>query len=183
MKQVINFRDRSRGPLHQRGATLIVGLIMIVLITLVVVSGFTTSSSNLKSVGNMQVREEATAAANHAIEQLISTSFAGVGAVDYSIDLDKDGTSEYTVAVSAPVCIRNVQVATCPASDCSLPSGCGEVCQGECTPTAGSACGTNLTDWDITATVNDLATGAKVVVREGVRVPMSTVAANTACAS
>lgn len=166
---------------RQRGATLVVGLIMIVLITLVVINGFNTSSSNLKAVGNMQVREEATAAANHAIEQLISTSFAGTGSVTYTIDIDFDGTNDYTVAIAAPVCLKNVQVATCPASDCSQPTGCGEVCQGECTPSAASACGTNLTDWDITATVNDANTGARVVVREGVRLPMSTTTANAAC--
>ncbi len=47
---------------RQRGATLIVALIMLAIITLVVIGGFTLSTSNLKSVGNMLVREEAVAA-------------------------------------------------------------------------------------------------------------------------
>ena len=48
----------------QRGITLFVGLIMLVLITLMVTSAFTLSTSNLKSVGNMQARDEAIAAAD-----------------------------------------------------------------------------------------------------------------------
>ncbi len=66
-------RGRCRSP--QRGATLIIGLIMIVLISLIVINAFTLSSSNFKSVVNMQIRDEASAAANQAVEQVIGSDF------------------------------------------------------------------------------------------------------------
>ena len=56
-------------PHAQHGATLVVGLIMLVLITLMVTSAFMLSSINLKSVGNMQFRDEAVAAANKNITE------------------------------------------------------------------------------------------------------------------
>lgn len=55
----------------QQGATLVVGLIMLVMTTLLTVSAFTLSGNNLKAVGNMQYKNEAIAAANMAIEQTI----------------------------------------------------------------------------------------------------------------
>jgi hypothetical protein len=44
---------------RQRGATLFIGLVMLVVLTLFALSAFQTSSTNLKTVGNMQEREEA----------------------------------------------------------------------------------------------------------------------------
>jgi Tfp pilus assembly protein PilX len=58
---------------QQDGAALIVGLIMLVLITLAVTAGFTLSNTNLKSVGNMQSRNEAVAASNRAIEEVAAS--------------------------------------------------------------------------------------------------------------
>ena len=56
----------------QRGVTLVVSLIVMILITMMVLAFLALSNSNFKSVGNMQFRNEATAAANKAIEQVIS---------------------------------------------------------------------------------------------------------------
>lgn len=153
----------------QRGATLIIGLIMIVLITLVVLSAFTLSSSNLKSVGNMQVREEAVAAANQAVEQLLSTSFTGaLTTLTYNIDINKDGTNDYLVTVSPPLCGRTSKVSVPAPSDVELG------------PNMSSGTTWN-TDWDIKATVTDAASGAHVVVNQGVRVLLSDVEKASAC--
>ncbi|TLY72603.1 MAG: hypothetical protein E6K46_03125 [Gammaproteobacteria bacterium] len=46
----------TRFPGRQRGATLIVSLIMLLLITLLAVSSFTLGKANLQIVGNMQQR-------------------------------------------------------------------------------------------------------------------------------
>ena len=54
---------------RQEGATLVVGLIVLVTITLLMVSAFSLSGGNLKAVSNMQYRNEAIAAANMGIEQ------------------------------------------------------------------------------------------------------------------
>ncbi|MES2937863.1 MAG: PilX N-terminal domain-containing pilus assembly protein [Pseudomonadota bacterium] len=172
-----------RAARPQRGITLIVGLIMVVLITLIVVNAFNLSSSNLKSVGNMQVRDEATAAANQAIEQLISSfSTASLSTQTFSVDLNKDGTTDYTVNTEAPTCMRRETVGTCTVIDCNNPSasGCGQSYQGTTTSTV-SACGTVIVDWDIRAIVTDANTGAKVTVREGVRIPVNSSTANTWC--
>ena len=149
------------GPGRQRGATLIIGLIMIVLITLIVVNAFTLSSSNLKSVGNMQVREEGVAAANQAVERLISSPFTNsLGSQTFTVDINKDGTDDYTVAVATPTCIRASQARAAAPSDVEL----GE---------AMSSGSTWNTDWQVDATVSDSATGASVQIKQGVRVLLS----------
>ena len=79
----------------QRGATLVVGLIMLVLITVMVTSAFTLSSSNLKSVGNMQARDEAIAAGNRAIEQISASPFTDDPvAEEINVDIDTDGAPD-----------------------------------------------------------------------------------------
>jgi hypothetical protein len=151
------------GRQGQRGATLIVALIMLVLMTLVLVSGFSLSTSNLKSVGNMQMREESVAAANRALEVVIGSSFTDAPqAQEIEVDINSDGTNDYTVAVALPVCTR---VALASA---------GGVTQWGVTASLGGAGGgggaTWYTDWDLDATVTDDSSGAKVRVRQGVRV-------------
>jgi len=61
-------------PHRQRGATLIVSLIMLLLITLLAVSSFTLGKGNLQIVGNMQQRQQAFAAAQGAVASLISSN-------------------------------------------------------------------------------------------------------------
>ncbi len=141
----------------QRGATLVVGLIMIVLITLIVVNAFSLSSSNLKAVGNMQIRDEAIAAASQAIEQVLGSNFtAAPAAQSIDVDVNKDDANDYTVAVAAPVCIRAVVAQSSEGCDVDHP----ELCTGS----------TWHTEWDLDSTVTDASTGAKVRVRQGVRV-------------
>lgn len=163
-------RDRpgaARGA--QRGATLIIGLIMIVLITLVVVNAFTLSSSNLKSVANMQVREEAVAAANQAVEKVISAPFTNaLGTQTFSVDINKDGTNDYTVAIATPTCFAAKTASEALPSDVELPVSM-------------STGSTWNTDWDIAATVTDSASGASVQVRQGVRVLLTQTEKAVAC--
>ena len=51
------------------GAALVVGLIMLVLITIMLITALNLGTSSFRSVGNMQFRNEAIAAANVAIEE------------------------------------------------------------------------------------------------------------------
>ena len=153
----------------QRGATLIIGLIMIVLITLIVVNAFTLSSSNLKSVGNMQVRDEAIAAANQAVERLISSTFTNaLGSQTFTVDINKDGTDDYSVAVAVPTCIRATIAKAALPSDVELGA-------------AMSTGSTWNTDWDIDSTVTDAATGAAVRIKQGVRVLLEQTPKDAAC--
>jgi Tfp pilus assembly protein PilX len=153
----------------QRGATLIIGLIMIVLITLVVVNAFMLSSSNLKSVGNMQVRDEAVAAANEAIELVVSSAFTNAPtAQTINVDINKDGVTDYVVEMDVPVCTR-VSPAT-PALSSHVELG------------AAMSTGTTWnTDWDLQATVTDVKSGAVVKVHQGVRALLTQVQKTAVC--
>lgn len=153
----------------QRGATLVVGLIMLVLITLVVTSAFLLSTGNLRAVGNMQFRNEAIAAANRAIELKIGSDFAVPTAeVGLPVDLTGDNQPDYYVDIAKPTCIRASVASPTAASSLSL----------------GSAMSTSSnwnTIWDIDAVVNDAATGAAIRIRQGVRVLLTQAQKDAAC--
>lgn len=153
----------------QRGATLIVGLIMLVLLTLVVTAAFMISTGNLRAVGNMQFRNEATAAANDAIELVLGSPFTDAPAAQQiSVDIDNNGTPDYLVNIATPTCVRASIASPGAASSLSLGSGM-------------STASFWNTVWDIQADVNDAVTGASVRVRQGVRVLLSQSQKNLVC--
>lgn len=158
---------------RQQGATLIVGLIMLALITLLVSSAFNLSTTNLKSVGNMQHRAEALAAANKAIEQVVSSPFTTTPSADeITVDINNDGANDYIVAIAVPTCVSAARVAqpAGPGTASSLSLGL---------PTAVNYYNTV---WDIDATVSDVAgSSASVRVRQGVRVLLSQTQYDAVC--
>ena len=153
----------------QRGITLFVGLIMLVLITLMVTSAFTLSTTNLKSVGNMQAKDEAIAAANQAIEQVLSSSFTTAPtAEEINVDINNDGTPDYMASIAQPVCVR--ASLDDGAVKSSIPLG----------PSLQKA-DTYNTVWDIVATVEDAKTGAKTIVQAGTRVLLTKAQKDAVC--
>ena len=134
----------------QSGATLLVSLVMLVVLTLFVVSSINLTNVNLRIAGNMQAQTEASAAAQHVIEQAISSNstFANYAtAQTINVDINHDGTNDYNVTL--------------------LPRKClGE----KLSPS--SAAGANIYDsvWEVSATVTDSRTGAKVTQHQGVAV-------------
>ncbi len=160
-------------PPDQRGATLIVGLIMLAVITLLVTSAFNMSTTNLKAVGNMQRRAEALAAANKAIEQVISSPFTGTPTADeINVDINNDGVNDYVVTIATPTCVS--------ASRKSQAAGAGTASS----LSLGLPASVNFynTVWDIDATVSDVAgSSAAVRVRQGVRVLLSETQYGTVC--
>lgn len=161
-------------PSHaQRGATLVVGLIMLVLITLMVTTAFTLSTTNLKSVGNMQLRNEAVAAGNIAIEKVLGSPFAAApSAEEILVDINNDGTNDYVASIATPVCIRASVAAPPVESSWTLPSM--------------STSSTWNTVWDIVATVtptsdNPGASGTSMQVHSGVRVLLSQAEKDAVC--
>ncbi|HAL39750.1 MAG TPA: hypothetical protein DCP03_17240, partial [Polaromonas sp.] len=56
---------------HQRGATLLVAMIFLILMSLFAISAFKSSTGNLRIIGNMQSRQEAIAVGQKAIEDTI----------------------------------------------------------------------------------------------------------------
>ncbi|WP_260590424.1 hypothetical protein [Variovorax sp. DXTD-1] len=168
----------STFPMHrQGGAALIVGLIMLVLITLAVTAGFTLSNTNLKSVGNMQNRNEAVAAANRAIEIVASSlllpgvdgspSLAVPLGTQSRVDINNDGTDDYIVEIAPPTCVRATK-STDTGGGTAGPGGIGGN-----SSTSGS--GLNAlpdqynTVWDISTSVTHAASGTVTAVRQGVR--------------
>lgn len=142
----------------QRGITLFVGMIMLVLITVMVTSAFMLSNTNLKAVGNMQAKEEAVAAANQAIEQFLSSPFIDdkVEGETIDVDINLDDKPDYQVVIADPVCVRASVDTNASKSSITLPN--------MSTVTSWN------TVWDIQATVENKTTGAKTVVNSGVRV-------------
>src|SRR5665647_3788905 len=101
----------------QRGSTLLVALIMLVLLTLVAVSAINTASSSIQIVGNAQYREEATAAAQQAIENVISNAnFQTVAPVPQNIDVNNDGVADYTCLLYTSPSPRDGLLSRMPSS-------------------------------------------------------------------
>jgi Tfp pilus assembly protein PilX len=93
----------------QRGATLVIALIMLVLLTLFAISALNTSTTNLKVVGNMQAHTEALNAAQQGIDTVISrTDFVSTPAAAVvnpcgaanQLCIDKDGNPTVNLANS-----------------------------------------------------------------------------------
>ncbi len=141
---------------RQRGATLLVSLIMLVVLTLFAVSGFNLSSVNLKITGNFQEQKLMEAIAQQAVEQVISSPAAfSLTPAAQTVCVNGIGapcTGGTNVAVSAPVCNYFVTAK-------------GYTKQiGQLTP--------EDTDWEIRAVVSDPVTGARAAVVQGVRIRM-----------
>lgn len=157
---------------RNRGAALPVGLIMLVLITLMLLAALNLSTTNFRAVGNMQFRDEAISAANLAIEQVITNNdFTAAPVADsVTVDLDDDGTPDYTVTIAAPVCMSATQANQPLLSEESLGP-------------AMSVSSNWNTVWDVDATVTeaDNPGGANVRVHAGVRALLTQVQKNTSC--
>lgn len=158
-------------PYTQRGATLIVSLIMLTLMTLMVTTAFTLTTSNLKSVSNMRFRNEAIAAANMAIEQKIGSlcpfpCTSAPTADSINVDINQDNVTDYVVTITAPMCVRASIATSASLSSKSLNL---------------STMSTWNTVWDITATVIDPVSGASIQIRSGTRLLLSQTQKNTVC--
>jgi Tfp pilus assembly protein PilX len=157
----------------QRGATLVVGLIMLVLLTLVATAAFMLSTGNLKSVGNMQFRNEAIAAANAATEEVLGSLLTGGSMVappaqNIQVDIDNDGDTDYDVAIATPACVRASVADAGSISSLALSSSL-------------STASIWNTVWNLDATVNDAVTGTSVRVQQGVRVLLSKAQKEAVC--
>lgn len=139
---------------RQTGGALMVALVMLLVLMLLVSSAIRVSNTNLLIAGNMQIQAEAMAAAEQAINQVLSSAgnFSNTPAgTTVNIDNDNDGNTDYTVVVSAPSCIGMNPVQGTSALLAFMLT-------------------TNDTYWDISATVTDLSSGASVTLHQGVKI-------------
>ncbi len=105
----------SCAPRKQRGSVLLVALIFLVLFTLLAITTFRGSSTTVQAIGNMQWRSEAVAAANNAIDALLSDpltfTMAPQDAFVFNYDVNGDGSGDIAVRYvpdgrAGPRCIR-----------------------------------------------------------------------------
>ena len=176
---------------RQRGAALIVSLIMLLLITLLAIASFRLGTSNLQIVGNMQQRNQGFATAQGAIEQVISSiqftltpanalpNPCGGVANTACVDVNGDGINDINV-VTTPAC-DSVQPILVTALDFTNPQdqGC-LVGANQDFGEAGAANNNSLCSssvWDIQASATDVVTSANYVIDQGVavRVPQGNV--------
>jgi PilX N-terminal len=194
----------TSGMRSQRGTTLIVALIMLVLLTLFAVSSFNTANTNLKVVGNMQQKNEALNAAQAAIESVISTpQFIAnpanavpvpcAAANTMCTDVSGDGVPDFTTTLVGPdyptpphqpTCvtvrpIKNQELVLTNPEDLGCAAG-----QMQQFGVAGAVTGDSLcanTVWEIKARTVSSLSGATVIVTQGVGVRISTDDAGTSC--
>lgn len=170
---------------RQSGATLITALIMLVVLTLLVVSSIRSSNTNLRIAGNMQMQEEAVNVAQQAVEQILSTDFTKApAAVTISVDIDNNGTNDYTSQVEKPTCSSSISItngdlisSNSADTDCisrGVMTAGGYVGASGVVSTAQSNC--YKQSWTIKSAVTDSSTGANTVLHQGVyiRVPSET---------
>ena len=162
------------GAQSQRGAALVVSLIMLVVITLFALAVINMSTVNLRVANNEQVKAQSVASAQQAIEQVASTNFpANPQPVTVAVDINGDGTPDYSVAVAKPVCNNSVPIKLVELDIASATSsGSGAVGSAG---SGNSVC--SNTQWDLAATATEAVnSGATVTVHQGVgqRVPIGT---------
>ncbi len=174
----------------QRGATLLITLIMLVLLTMFAVSALNTGTTNLKVVGNMQSRSEALNATQAAIETVLSSPLfisnpanavlnpcGGANTLCTDVIGDPNRPPEYTTRlIPPPSCvqvraIKNSELVLTNPEDLGCAAG-----QAQTFGVAGVVLGDSLcskTVWEITAVTTGAASGATVTAVQGVGVRIS----------
>ncbi len=170
---------------RQRGATLIIGLIMLVLLTLMAISSFNLGKSNLQIVGNMQFRNETLRAAEQTVETAISTPAAVSVPSTANVDVNGDGVPDVVVNITPT--LTQAQVKKNSALHLSDPAEVGcSLGQAQSFGVEGAATGNSLCAaamYDLRVTATEAATNTSVELHQGIalQVPADTVCALVTC--
>ena len=179
MKVPVKFAER------QRGVVLLVGLVMLLMVTLMAISGFNMVKVNQQVASNMESRAQAMVAANAAIEEAISTTlfFKQPGNVFVNscgtanakcYDFNGDGVDDVTVTVANPSCVIVTPIMN-NNLDITDSNDVGCIIEG----VAESLCVDSV--WNLEAVAVDNVTGALATVRQGVSVRVSLNNITSAC--
>jgi len=146
---------------RQRGATLLVTLIMLVVLTLFAVTGFNLSNVNLKIVGNYQMRQITEAVAQQAIENVITTVTMFNAPADTYLCIPSG-----TATTSGGTCGTGESKVTIDRPRCNYTTTARGYTKklGELTP--------EDTNWDVRASYTDPLSGATAAIVQGVAVRM-----------
>lgn len=129
-------------------------LVMLVVLTLTAISSTSSVNSSIRIAGNMVSQDEALAAAIMAVDDQLGklSNFTTPADRDIPVDINRDGTIDYTIRLYAPVCFSTVPI---PGDDSTLVD-------------AGSSM--SQTYWHVRAEVTGTETGAIATVRQGIRI-------------
>ena len=146
-------------PFRQRGTTLLISLVFLVILTLFAVSGMNTGVINLRTANNAQMMVEAEFAAQQQIEQVLSSAanFTSVAAsaTTTNVDVNGDGYTDFTVVTQPPRCVNKRPIL------------------GETSDTVVAAGGAPWEFlWEVVSVSSDSVFGASVTLREGVKMRM-----------
>ena len=169
-----------RLPPRERGFTLVTTLVFLTIFLIFAVSMAGSSMVNTKVASNQQFRLEAKAVAQQGIEQVLSQPFTSVPittTTSVPVDVNGDGTNDFTAQVDPPVCtgtkpVLNQDLDPTNANDVGcMFSGSGQN-TGILLPSGGiSQPPCQATQWDVKSSVTDPAnTAASVTVHQGVAV-------------
>jgi Tfp pilus assembly protein PilX len=186
----------SRRTGRERGVTLLVTLVMLVMLTLFALSAMNTSVTNLRMVGNMQIRSEALNATQATLEQAISTTAFSVtpnnalanpcNGVPNTLctDLNGDGVPDLTTTLTpVPTCVQaraikvqELVINSPTAEDVACLQGQSQT-QGVSgsASTGDSLCGAavwNITAQTLTSGANTANTDVNVTAVQGVNIRM-----------
>ena len=169
---------------RQTGAALFVVLILMFVMGWLALSAFRISGQHVQIVGNSQAEQQATAAAQRAIDLTISSNAftkdpAAVALAPIASDIDGDGQDDFVAKLDpAPKCIRvrpikNMELDVAKAADrvCLQSSGGGGnlvVAPGAVVGAGDSLCANS--EWNIASSVADATSSTAVTLNQGVAV-------------
>lgn len=154
-----------RPPGRQRGVTLIISLIMLVVMTLFAVSAMRLSNVNLKITGNFQWQKQMEMLTDAALEQQASSSsnFEN-SAILAGTATDEDICADGMVVAAGGCSLLNAKIGTVSVPRCtgSQPAAGYTKKIGELAP--------EDTNWLTMAQATDSLSGAKVTIHRGITV-------------
>lgn len=179
---------------RQRGATLIIGLIMLTMTTVALIASYNMSNTSSVIVHNLQAENMAVEAASSTLESAISTTrivdapgavfLVGCSGVQNArcFDINGDSVDDITVSLTPdPFCIQfqiiqNFQLDVAVAEDQGCVLGAGTDLGTQGAVTQNSLCANSL--WQVTAVASDILTSSNQTVagNYAVRVPADSVA-------
>lgn len=182
---------------RQRGTTLLVALVMLVLITLLALSTFNLGKSSIQVVNNMQNRDEGIAASRRTLDEAMSStrffetpedSLAApcTNSNQRCHDINGDGTVDIVTTLQKPACVKARSIKTIELDltveddrNCTVGTGTTFGMAGTSTVTGNSLCADST--WEITATSEDQQVQSRVEVVQGVGVRVKSDNVDTSC--
>ncbi len=172
----------------QRGAVLVIVLIMVGIFMVIVTSLVASSSINFRIAGNQQYRMEAKSAAKNALEAYISnpanfgpTPPTAAKTYEFNFNGDTNGVSDMSATIAPPVCATSRPI---PQSELDLDDPDDAQCAGSVVSAQGmigasgsvssAASWCSNVNWQITAAVDDAATGVELAMVQGISMRATT---------